>query len=96
GMLSTLAGQLKTGPVVKSRSIRAYLGESEISKTLGAIQAQFLELDIGSYPFAHEQRYGTTLVIRGIDQAAIESAAQAIMAAVSAAGQTPEDLGPGQ
>ncbi len=93
GMLSTLAGQLRAGPIVKSRSIRAYLGESQISHALGEIQAQNDEVDIGSYPFFREERYGTTLVIRGIDEAKIEHAAQAIMAAVTAAGEAPEDLG---
>ena len=49
GMLSTLQGKLRSGPVVQSRSIRAYLGESAISHALGEIQNQFSQLDIGSY-----------------------------------------------
>lgn len=93
GMLSSLAGKLRSGPVVQSRSIRAYLGESAISHALGEIQEQFAAVDIGSYPFFREERYGTTLVIRGTDAAIIESAAQAVMQAVSDAGETPEDLG---
>ena len=93
GMLSTLAGKLRNGPIVQSRSIRAYLGESAISHTLGEIQNRFGELDIGSYPFFREERYGTTLVIRGTDTELIDSAAQAIMQAVTDAGETPEDFG---
>ena len=50
-------------------------------------------MDIGSYPFFRDDRYGTNLVIRGTDLAIIEQAAQAIMQAVTAAGETPEDLG---
>ena len=95
GMLSTLQGKLRSGPVVQSRSIRAYLGESAISHALGEIQDQFSQLDIGSYPFFREERYGTTLVIRGTDANVIEAAAQAVMQAVSDAGETPEDLGDG-
>jgi len=93
GMLSTLEGKLRSGPVVRSRSIRAYLGESAISQTLGEIQNRFADVDIGSYPFFREERYGTTLVIRGTDPAIIDDAAQAVMQAVTEAGETPEDLG---
>ena len=93
GMLSSLKGALRSGPVVRSRSIRAYMGESQIAQALGEIQATFPEVDVGSYPFFRESRYGTNLVIRGTDPATIEATAQAIMAAVTAAGETPEDLG---
>jgi len=93
GMLSTLAGELRGGAVVQSRSIRAYLGESSISNALGTIQNNFPALDIGSYPFFRQERYGTTLVVRGTDPDMIEAAAQAIMQAVAEAGETPEDLG---
>ena len=93
GMLSTLQGQLRSGPVVRSRSIRAYLGESQIAGPLGKIQDEHPDVDIGSYPFYREDRYGTTLVIRGTDPAEIETSAQKIIAAVTAAGETPQDLG---
>ena len=92
-MLSSLEGKLKSGPIVKSRSIRAYLGESQIAATLGEIQNQHQDLDIGSYPFFRDDRYGTTLVIRGVEAKQIESAANAIMSAVRDAGEVPEDLG---
>lgn len=93
GMLSSLAGKLKSGPVVRSHSIRAYLGESQIAQALGEIQQAHSNVDIGSYPFFREERYGTNLVVRGTELAEIELAATAIMAAVRAAGETPEDLG---
>ena len=92
-MLSSLDGKLKSGPVVRSRSIRAYLGESQIAGVLGEIQDAHPDLDIGSYPFFRDDRYGTTLVIRGIDNNAIDAAAAAVNSAVEAAGETPEDLG---
>lgn len=96
GMLSTLAGQLKSGPVVQSRSIRAYLGESQIAAALGEIQKKFTSVDIGSYPFFKDERYGTILVVRGSDTQVVELAAQDIMATVRASGETPEDLGQGE
>ena len=50
-MLSSLEGKLRSGPVVRSRSIRAYMGESQIASQLGQIQDQHPSVDIGSYPF---------------------------------------------
>ena len=93
GMLASLAGKLRSGTVVRSRSIRTYLGESQIAARLGEIQDAFPQVDIGSYPFFREQRYGTTLVIRGSNPEDLQTVAQQIMSAVTAAGETPEDLG---
>ena len=92
-MLSSLAGKLKSGPVVHSHSVRAYLGESQIAGALGAIQAEEPNVDIGSYPFFRDERYGTTLVVRGTDQAHLARVAAAICDAVHAAGAELEDLG---
>ena len=40
GMLSTLAGKLRGGAPVRSRSVTVYLGESQIAAPLGQIQAR--------------------------------------------------------
>lgn len=92
-MLSSLEGKLQRGPIVMSRSIKAYMGESQIAGELGRIQDDHPDLDIGSYPFYRDDRYGTVLVVRGTQNDRIDSAANAIMAAVRDAGETPEDLG---
>lgn len=92
-MLSTLEGKLERGPIVRSHSVRAYLGESQIAGPLGDIQAALPDLDIGSYPFYREDRYGTTLVVRGTDTRQINDAVAQIKAAVTAAGEEPVDLG---
>jgi molybdenum cofactor synthesis domain-containing protein len=92
-MLGSLEGKLKSGPVVRSHSVRAYLGESQIASPLRKIQDANPQVDIGSYPFYREDRYGTTLVVRGTDQAIISAVVAEIMAAVVAAGEAPEDLG---
>ena len=92
-MLSSLQGSLNSGDVVHSFSIRAYLGESQISEPLGRIQDKFSKLDIGSYPFLSEDRYGTMLVIRGTNLEEIEDAADAIKEIIISGGETPEVLG---
>ena len=92
-MLSSLDGQLRSGPVVRSHSVRAYTGESQIADALSALQDEFVDVDIGSYPFFRDERYGTMLVIRGIDTKLLATVAGRIMAAVEASGETPEDMG---
>ena len=92
-MLSSLDGQLRSGPVVHSHSVRAYTGESQIADALSALQDEFAEVDIGSYPFFRDERYGTILVIRGIDTQMLANVAARIMAAVATLGETPEDMG---
>ena len=92
-MLSTLEGKLKSGFVVRSQTIRAYTGESSIADALARIQSDFPSVDIGSYPFLREERYGTHLVIRGADTSVLATVADAVMDAVRAIGEEPEDLG---
>lgn len=92
-MLSSLEGRLRSGAVMHSYSVRAYLGESQISASLEKIQNQFSELDIGSYPFVKEDRYGTMLVVRGTETDKLIAAAAQIKQIITQNNETPEDLG---
>ena len=92
-MLSTLEGKLQSGFVVRSHTIRAYTGESSIADALAQIQDDYPSVDIGSYPFLREERYGTHLVIRGADTDVLTTVADAVMDAVRAIGEEPENLG---
>ena len=91
-MLATLQGSLKTGLPVRSRSVTAHLGESQIAVPLGEIQARYPHVDLGSYPFAREGRFGTTLVMRGTDGAALDRILEEVKAAIVAGGAVPEDV----
>ena len=75
-------------------SVRAYLGESQIATELGALQEQSPDVDIGSYPFSKDGRYGTVLVVRGTDPARLETVADAIRNLIIKAGETPENVDP--
>jgi molybdenum cofactor synthesis domain-containing protein len=90
-MLSSLEGKLPGGPMVHSRSVTAYLGESQIAGALRTIQARHPGVDLGSYPFFHADRYGTTLVIRGTDESELDTMLEAVKAAIVEAGETPQD-----
>ena len=72
-MISTLTKErLKGGEPVRSRSVGAFLGESAIANDLRAIQDEHPDIDLGSYPFYREDGYGTSLVMRGTDQAELD------------------------
>jgi molybdenum cofactor synthesis domain-containing protein len=90
-MLAGLAGKLSGGAVVGSRSVSVFLAESVIAKPFGALQERWPDIDMGSYPFSRAGRYGTSLVLRGVDAARLEAALLEVRAMIVAAGGTPED-----
>ena len=49
--------------------------ESEIAGPLGTLHDAHPHADIGSYPFSREGRIGTSLVVRGTDEALLEEIA---------------------
>ena len=89
-MLSTV--RLRGGAVVRSRTVTAYLGESEVAAGLERIQNAFPGIDLGSYPFTRDGKYGTTLVMRGTDPAALEAMLEEVKALIVQAGETPRDI----
>ena len=80
------------GDTVKSRSVRAFMGESEIATQLGELQARIRNVDIGSYPFHREGIYGTTLVVRGADLREVESTVEAIREIIRSRGSEPGEV----
>ncbi len=92
GMLSSLKGKLRGGAVVRARSVTVYLGESQIAAPLGRIQERYPLIDLGSYPFTREARYGTTLVMRGTDTTALDAMLEEVVAMIVEAGAEPHDI----
>jgi molybdopterin-biosynthesis enzyme MoeA-like protein len=88
-MLGSLATKLKGGAVVQSRSITAYVAESAIAARLRSIQDQHTDIDIGSYPFSREGKFGTTLVARGTSESPLQETVDEIKAMIVALGETP-------
>jgi len=72
-MVESLRGELRGGVPVRSRSVTAYLTEGQIARRLGLIQDAFADIDLGSYPFHRDDRYGTTLVMRGTDECELDA-----------------------
>src|SRR5262249_30586570 len=66
-MFDGIKHRLAGGRPMHARTIAAYLGEGVIAEKLGALQARYPDLEIGSYPFARQGRFGASFVIRGTD-----------------------------
>jgi len=90
-MLPSLKSVLRGGDLVVSRSVSAFLAESEIADGLTAVQNDYPDLSLGSYPFMKEGRYGTNLVVRGTDEQAIDAALRDVVVAIRKAGGEPVD-----
>ena len=91
-MLASLEGKLDAGAPVRSRTVTAYVGESTIAAALTRIQDEFPAIDLGSYPFFRADRYGTSLVMRGVDENDLDRVLEAVKQAIVEAGETPQDV----
>jgi len=85
-MLASLQSKLRGGAVLQSRSLTAFLPESAIAAPFAELQARHAQVEMGSYPFTREGRYGTTLVLRSSDVALLELATEQVNAMIIAAG----------
>ena len=72
GMLEGMYDYLEKGEVVHSRSFDILVGESFFAEKLEEIQQEFLTRAIGSYPFSRDGKYGATIVLKSIDDSALD------------------------
>ncbi|MCR6673672.1 molybdopterin-binding protein [Devosia ginsengisoli] len=84
-MLEALVPVLKGGKKVLSVAIRAAVGEGTLGGPLGALQAQYPDVKMGSYPQMGKDRVMTELVLRSSDAARLEEAAGKVREMVAAA-----------
>jgi len=87
GMMDSVVPQLRTGAVVISKTVRVEgAGEGVIAEPLAAIAKAHPDLSLGSYPFFGQQGYGSNLVVRGRDAAAVEDVVAKLIEALSGIG----------
>jgi len=86
GMLAALDGQLRGGKPVLSRTVGAWTQESAAAATLLAVETAHPGVQIGSYPFWREGKTGANFVLRSTSVAQLDDVADALMAALAAAG----------
>ena len=88
-MLEAVLPTLDSGATMLSRTVSCHVGEGTIAAGLGALQNDFPDLDIGSYPFFAEGKPGTSLVMRGPDPARLDAAMPRLKALIESHGGTP-------
>lgn len=79
-MVDTLQNRLVGGRTVESRSINVFLGEGAVAEGLSRLQETYPDVDLGSYPFYRDGRFGTSLVARAADPDRLEAAADDLAA----------------
>ena len=67
GMLEGARKHLTVGKVVKSKSIDVFTPESNVADALTDLQNKYSEVEIGSFPFNKDNRFGTSVVMRSTD-----------------------------
>ena len=73
GMLEGARKHLTVGEVVKSKSIDVFTPESNVADALTDLQNKYAEVEIGSYPFNKDNRFGTSVVMRSSDEEKLEN-----------------------
>lgn len=71
-MFAASVPMLTQGSQILSASVDVYAREGDLAEPLERIALAHPEVEIGSYPFAREGRFGASLVVRGTDAAAVE------------------------
>ncbi len=90
-MFDGLKGRLSGGDKVLALTISAHIGEGVIAKDLGLLQQRYSDLDIGSYPYFRQGRYGASFVLRGTRRPRLEAAAVELRDIIRLLGAEPID-----
>ncbi len=79
-MMDSVVSGLRHGPKIVSMTVSGRVPESDIADELRALASRFSNVDIGSYPWMREERFGTALVARGTDLESVKKAADQLLA----------------
>ncbi|MEM7123839.1 MAG: competence/damage-inducible protein A [Pseudomonadota bacterium] len=73
-MFEGAKNRLRGGATVLSRSIRVHTGEGTVAADLAEAQTVFPDVDMGSYPWSENGKFGTSLVLRSTDKERLDLA----------------------
>ena len=85
-MFAAAAPSLTAGQQIHSAAVDVYLKEGDFAAALEKIALAHPQVEIGSYPFQRDGRFGASLVVRGTDKGLIERIVAEIAAAMVALG----------
>jgi len=77
-MLDEVMPRLAKGRPMLARAVRVDVPEGDVAPPLAALQAAHPEVQMGSYPFFEQRRFGTYVVLRATDQDRLDSAVAAL------------------
>ncbi len=83
--------RLSGGQPMCSKSITAYVPEGRTGGPLSDLQDRHGDVEIGSYPFARDGKYGASIVMRHTDPARLEAVAHDVRQMVRDLGGDPID-----
>jgi molybdopterin-biosynthesis enzyme MoeA-like protein len=73
-MMDEVMPRLAKGRPMSARTVRVDAAEGDVAPPLAALQAAHPDVQMGSYPFFEHRRFGTYVVLRGTDDARLDSA----------------------
>ncbi|MFV0244153.1 MAG: competence/damage-inducible protein A [Qingshengfaniella sp.] len=79
-MVANVLPTLTGGAPILSQNLTVLRPEGDIAAPLKALADRFADLSFGSYPFQRDGVYGTNIVVRGTDGAAVDAALCALQA----------------
>jgi len=91
GIFEQLKHRLVGGEKVLSRSLSCHLAEGTLAKDLGALQARYPDVEIGSYPYFRRGDFGVTLVLRSTDRERLAAATEELRALIRTLGGDPQE-----
>lgn len=89
-MFEGCESHLVGGSIMKSLTVVAYLAEGIVAEPLRQLQAAYDDVEMGSYPFYTEGRYGTNLVLRSKNHEHLSGAGEKVSDMVRSLGAEPE------
>jgi molybdenum cofactor synthesis domain-containing protein len=88
-MLDAVTATIPTGTKMLSATVPASMGEGRIAAGLGAIQEDFPDVSIGSYPKMLDGGFATDIVLRSRDAGRLATAVQAVETLIASLLVTP-------
>lgn len=86
-MFASVKTYLKHGKKILSHEVAAYVGESAIAALLTELQQKYPDVEMGSYPFVRGIKFGTSIVMRGVDSEKLGSAYKEVYKMLSENGE---------
>ena len=77
-MVASVLPTLTGGAPLLSATVRIDRGEGDVAIALGQLAEENPDMSFGSYPFIRDGAYGTNIVVRGTDSAALGKALDAL------------------